>query len=157
MAKARSKELPHFSKLLNIISEHQKNHGSGSKTNKWRNDVNVLNSLMGILVTDTYSELEKWWSNKMQYNSSEATNFKNISGNSNKKFLPSVVWKYYSGSVSASKDLSYQDHIEKLNVKIGVSDEWPHFLTKSFCKDIFGNFLSQAALLLLITRIIFNS
>lgn len=140
MAKARSKELPHFSKLLNIISEHQKNHGSGSKTNKWRNDVNVLNSLMGILATDTYSELEKWWSNKMQYNSSEATNFKNISGNSNKKFLPSVVWKYYSGSVSASKDLSYQDHIEKLNVKIGVSDEWPHFLTKSFCKDIFDYF-----------------
>lgn len=140
MAKAKSKELPHFSKLLSIISEHQKKYDSDSKKEYWCNDVEVLNSLIYILVADTYPKLEKWWFIKGEYSSSEATNFKNISSNSKKKFLPSIIWKYYSGSVSAAKELSYQEHIERLNINIGISDEWPHFLTKSFCKDIFDYF-----------------
>lgn len=140
MARAKGKELPHFSKLLKIISEHQKNYGSDLKNDYWSNDVEVLNSLTSVLVSDTYPELEKWWFNKGHYGSSEATNFKNIDGNSKKKFLPSIIWKYYSGSVLASKELSYQDHIERLSKKICTAGEEPHFLTKSFCKDIFDYF-----------------
>ncbi|CYX37180.1 hypothetical protein [Streptococcus suis] len=88
MAKAKSKELPHFSKLLNIISEHQKNFDSIYKTSDWRNNVDVLNSLINILVKGTYPELENWWAKKGGYGSSEGANFKNIDNKKQRKFIP---------------------------------------------------------------------
>ncbi|AZR97995.1 hypothetical protein XK27_03250 [Streptococcus suis] len=140
MAKAKSKELPHFSKLLNIISEHQKNFDSIYKTSDWRNNVDVLNSLINILVKDTHPELENWWAKKGGYGSSEGANFKNINNKKQRKFIPSKIWKYYAGEMLESENLSYNDHIEKIESKINSLDKRPHFLTEKFCDELYKYF-----------------
>ena len=140
MAKAKSKELPHFSELLKIISKHQKNFDSTSKVGGWRNDVEVLNSLVGVLVDNTYVELEEWWAGKGGYSSTETTNFKKVDNKKRRKFIPSKIWKYYAGEMLESENLSYNDHIEKIESKINSLDKKPHFLTGKFCEEMYMYF-----------------
>lgn len=139
MSRPKSKNLPHLSNLLKIISKSQKNVSFAHSG--WRNNHEIVNSLVDLLTKDTHPTVEGWWRDKGEYSETQVSNIVN-----GKSFLHYNIWLYYQGKLG--EQLSYREHIENLTSKIKKLQKKPQFLNYDFCCEVFEYFnkLNEAEL-----------
>ena len=123
MARPKGKELPYFSKLLELVLKEFK--GRTNFDNNWNNKQTIVNSILKIIIHDEVDdELKTWW--QFKFNKVKERNplnkqmiYSNVELSkicSGKKFLDYRIWKYYQSELKEGKGRFHKNKfIEAIN------------------------------------------
>ena len=123
MARPKGKELPYFSKLLELVLKEFK--GRTNFDNNWSNKQTIVNSILKIIIHDEVDdELKTWWQfkcNKVKERNllNKQMIYSNVEVSkicSGKKFLDYRIWKYYQSELKEGKGRFHKNKfIEAIN------------------------------------------